>query len=52
MRQLLITANAVPSSPILVTLMMDTLCSSKTSVLARAKWHNFPEDSIIYGVQL
>jgi hypothetical protein len=34
-RRLLVTANVVPSSPILVTLMMEVLCSSKTSVLTR-----------------
>jgi hypothetical protein len=33
---LLVTANVVPSSPILVTLMMETLCSSETSVLHTA----------------
>jgi hypothetical protein len=34
-RRLLVTAN-VPSSPILVTLMMEALSSSETSVLTRA----------------
>jgi hypothetical protein len=33
---LLVTVNVVPSSPILVTLMMDELCSSETSVFTRA----------------
>jgi hypothetical protein len=28
MRQLLVTANDIPSSPILVTLIMETICSS------------------------
>jgi hypothetical protein len=32
----LVTANVVPSSPILVTLMMEALSSSETSVLTRA----------------
>jgi hypothetical protein len=34
---LLVTANVVPSSPILVTLMMEALSSSETSVLTRVK---------------
>jgi hypothetical protein len=33
---LLVTANVVPSSPILVTLMMEALFSSETSDLRRA----------------
>jgi hypothetical protein len=32
-RRLLVTANADPSSPILVTLMMEALSSTETSVL-------------------
>jgi hypothetical protein len=34
--RLLVTANVVPSSPILVTLMMEALSSSKTYVLTSA----------------
>jgi hypothetical protein len=34
-RRLLVTANAVSSSPTLVTLMMDALSSYETSVLTR-----------------
>jgi hypothetical protein len=45
--QLLVTAN-IPSSPILVTLMMEALCSSETSVLTRATWR-IPEDAILQG---
>jgi hypothetical protein len=44
MRLLLIMAN-VPSSPILVTLMMETRSSSETSVLTIATWRNTPEDA-------
>jgi hypothetical protein len=29
------------------TLMMEAMCSSKTSVLTRATWHNILEDSIL-----
>jgi hypothetical protein len=44
--KLLITANVVPSSPILVILMMEAILSFETSVLTRAAWRHIPEEGI------
>jgi hypothetical protein len=46
MLQLLVIAN-IPSSPILVALMMEATHYSETSVLTGATWHNIPEDGIL-----
>jgi hypothetical protein len=44
--RLLVTANVVPSLPLLVTLMMEAIRSSETWGLTRATRRNIPE----YGI--
>jgi hypothetical protein len=48
-RRLLVISNSVPSSPILVTLMIEVLRFSETSVLARATGRSIPEDGIFHS---
>jgi hypothetical protein len=47
-RRLLVAAN-VPSSPILIILMMKELCSSETSNLTRGTRRNIPEGGILHS---
>jgi hypothetical protein len=44
---MIVTTNVVPSSQILVTMMMEALRSSETSVLTRATRRNSSQDSIL-----
>jgi hypothetical protein len=48
MVQLLVTANLVPGSPILVTLMMEAIRFSEM-VLTRATWRHSPEDRMVHS---
>jgi hypothetical protein len=52
MEELRSSEDGVPSSQILVILMMEALSSSETSVLPTATRRNFPEDYIIQVIIL
>jgi hypothetical protein len=49
--RLLVTAN-VPTSPILVTQIMEAICSSEKSVLTRGTLRNTPQDGILLTVNI
>jgi hypothetical protein len=44
-----VTANVVHTSPILVTLMMEAILSSETSVLTRTTQRNITQDAILHS---
>jgi hypothetical protein len=48
--QFLVTANVIPSSSILVTVMMEAIRSSETSVLTRATRRHVPEDGFLQSI--
>jgi hypothetical protein len=49
LRRLLVTANVVPISPILVTLMKEAPSSSETSIRTRVTQRNIPGDTTLHS---
>jgi hypothetical protein len=49
MLRLLVTVDAVPNSPILLTLMMEAIRSSETLVLTRVTRCHIPEYSVLHN---
>jgi hypothetical protein len=49
MLRLLVSANAVPGSSIVVTMMMEAILFSKTSGLTTVTRSNIPEDGILHS---
>jgi hypothetical protein len=47
--RLLVTANVVPSSPMLVTLIMEAIRSSETSVFRRTTLRDITEDGNLHS---
>jgi hypothetical protein len=47
--RLLVAVNDVPSLPILVTLIMQALRSSETSVRTRSTWSTIPREGILHS---
>jgi hypothetical protein len=48
-KNIVVTGNVVPTSPILVTLMMEVIRSFDTSVLTRSTRRNIPEECILHS---
>jgi hypothetical protein len=49
MLRLIVTANDVPNSPILVILSTELVSSYESSVLTRATWRNISVDDILHN---